>query len=58
MRVDQGALCVLLLLLLLLVAAGLQPVCLLLQLSALGFHDKRLVELLEHPNIIKVGAGV
>lgn len=31
-----------------------QPVCLLLQLSSLGFNNKRLVELLEHPNIIKV----
>lgn len=52
---SGGRLC--LCLLLPLVAAGLQPVCLLLQLSALGFHDKRLVELLEHPNIIKVGSG-
>jgi hypothetical protein len=32
----------------------LQPVCLLLQLSALGFRHMRIEELLEHPNIIKV----
>ena len=35
----------------------MQPVCLLLQLSLLGFKDKPikpLLELLEHPNIIKV----
>lgn len=38
--------------------ACVQPVCLLLQLSSLGFHDKRLVELLEHPNIIKVRWGL
>lgn len=38
----------------LLLCCCLQPICLLLQLSALGFSRMRLVKLLEHPNIIKV----
>jgi hypothetical protein len=37
------------------VTALLQPICLLLQLSALGFDSEFILKLLRHPNIIKVG---
>jgi len=35
----------------------LQPICLLVHLASLGFEDKGLEALLEHPNIIKVRDG-
>lgn len=35
----------------------LQPICVLVHLSSLGFKNKGLEALLEHPNIIKVRGG-